>query len=436
MKGLFHIGRTALSRLALPLLAGLAGALAALAYRLVLEFGSKLLWGGDGDVVSRAIQLPWFYRLLLPAAGGMLAGCLLDQVRRRYPSQHGDYMAVLAEGGYRLGAGNSLWRAASAAVSLISGCAIGREGAMIQLAALAGSRLSLWLSLDARRASQMLGCAAAAGVALAYQAPVAAALFIAEIVYRRLAWRLLLPLLLACSVPGVLIVLLPGPAILYALPRQSMLSVGQLLLLLPLALLCGVFWPCMLAGLNAAGRLFRPLHSAMARLALGGLACGVLALLSPYVLGNGSSDISHALHANWPFQLVLLVLLSKWLAISLASGAGTQGGLFTPTLCLGAMLGGLYVLLANQMGANLPLHIGMVSGMAALLAAALRAPLTAWMMLLEMTGDFTLLLPLGLLVLLTYQLSCWLNYPSLYSPALHSLRSNQSSAARQVRSAA
>lgn len=402
------------------MLAGLAGALAALLFRLLLEQGSMLLWGGKGDVLVQAGVLPWYGVLLLTCGGGALAGVLLQQAQRRYPDQHGDYMTVLANGGHQLRPGRSMWHAASAAASIISGCAIGREGAMIQLAAQAGSQLGACLRTDAVTATQMLACAAAAGVAFAYQSPLAGALFIAEIVFRSYSPRLLLPMLLACGVAWLLERALPGPALLYALPRLPTLSLLQVLLLLPLGLVCGVFWSLMLLGLARGSKLFRPLMPYMVlRLALGGLACGVLALLTPYVLGNGSSVIQNALHAYWPALLLLQVLLCKFLAIILSSSSGAQGGLFTPTLCLGALLGGLYACLLNVFGADLPLQAALVAGMAGLLAAAIRAPLTAWVMLLEMTGDPLLALPLAMVVASAYWLAGQLGSHSLYAASLY-----------------
>lgn len=177
---------------------GFAGALATLGFREALFGIEYLLYGSTAGLVRAAQSLPWWTRLVAPVIGGALGGAVLAWARRlpaRTP--HGDYMEATVLGRGELPVANSLLRALSSACTVASGGAIGREGPMVQLAALTGSLLGGWKHMPVARRRLMVACGTAAGLATAYGTPIGGALFVAEIVLQSLATETLAALLIA-----------------------------------------------------------------------------------------------------------------------------------------------------------------------------------------------------------------------------------------------
>lgn len=383
---------------------GALGALAVAAFRQALFALETLLVGASGGhLVSAAQKLPADMRMLAPARGGLAAGLLLWFAERGRtapaagaPLRHGgDYIEAVAIGNGRLDIRGGLLKVAASMLVVSTGGAVGREGAMVLLAAMLASLLGRIIGRGADL-RLVVSCGAAAGLAAAYHAPLAGALFVAEILLGSLALAQLGPVVVAAVMAFGVSVTLGERSVLFPLATVTLPGIGQVGLMLMFSIIGGVLGACLLRWLRAARTLFvRSRLPLPAAFALGGLAVGVLSLWRPEVWGNGYSSIHQQLTSPAAWSVVALVLALKLLAIGATTGSGAPGGVFTPTLFAGAAVGALAASALAAGGvtaASGPLYA--VVGMAVLLAATTHAPVMSSLMVFEMTGQYALLPPL------------------------------------------
>lgn len=400
MKRLAHLHhyRALLRRLFIAILLGISAALAVwLFHRSMLGLEWLLLGHDSGSLVAAAAALPGWRRALTPALGGLAAGLLLwifQRYRHQPSAAPTDYMEAIETGDGRLDVSASLIKSLASLLVVSSGSAIGREGAMILLAALVGSVFAQRFT-HAREWKLWVACAAAAGMASAYHAPLAGSLFIAEILFGTLMLASLGPVVIA-AVSALLMtnLLNGGQAPLYLVEPLVAPSPVQYLLMALLGVLAGISGPLFLWAMAASGQAFRSLNLIPPlQLALGGLIVGLLSLLFPEVWGNGYSVVQSLLNAPPGILLLAAILICKLLAVLASSGSGAPGGVFTPTLFVGAALGSLLGQLCAfwpELGSAVPILMAL-TGMATLLAATTHAPIMAALMVFEMTGEYTLL---------------------------------------------
>ncbi|MBX3620324.1 MAG: chloride channel protein [Rhizobacter sp.] len=376
---------------------GVLGACAVAAFRAALFTLESLLVGAQGGhLVAAARALDPLVRFAAPAAGGLVAGLLLWLAERRRqapPGPHGgDYIEAVAIGRGRLDLRAGGLKVVASLLVVSTGGAIGREGAMVLLAAMLASVVGrvLGRSVSLRL---VVSCGAAAGLAAAYQAPLAGAVFVAEILLGSLALAQLGPVIVSAVMAYGITALLGGSAVLFPVASSPLPDGWQLPAILLLSLVAGALGSAFLRWLESARALFErvalPLPLAFA---LGGLVVGLLSLWRPEVWGNGYSSISHQLGAADPIEVVALVLLLKAIAVAATTGSGAPGGVFTPTLFVGAGLGALAAGGLHALGVVQVIEpVYAVLGMALLLAATTHAPVMAALMVVEMTGRHDLL---------------------------------------------
>ncbi len=398
---------------------GLLAALTSVAFRWLAEWLHLMLTGSGGSYVESMAALPAWHRVALLAGGGLMAGLILHGfsrwTRRAGP---GDYMEAVVIGDGIVSSRVSITKTLSALFSVSSGASIGREGPLVQLAAMASSLTSRWRRFPPVKSRLLLACGAAAGIASAYNAPIAGALFVAEILLGSLSMETFGPLVFASVVATTASRQWLGEAPLYQVPGINLESTWDFIPVLLVSLVAGLIAPLFLRSLDLAARPFRKMPR-WSRPAAGGLVVGLLACVNPGVCGNGHSIVNSLLahHETWSAILTLFVL--KWIATCLTFGSGTVGGVFTPTLFLGAAAGWLTVALCNLWGSRqLPFEPFVLVGMGAFLASTTHAPLMAILMIFEMTLDYQIILPLMLACVVSQQISQGLHPRSIYSPAL------------------
>lgn len=393
--------RAMLRRLSLAVVIGIVGALAVALFRLAMLSLERILLGDyHGSLVQAAAALPGWQRLITPAMGGLVAGILLWGWQRytcQRPHAPTDYMEAIDTGDGRLDLGSCLVKSLASLAVVVSGSAIGREGAMILLATLAASLIAQRLTKSAEW-KLWVACGAAAGMASAYHAPLAGSLFVAEILFGSLILASLGPVVIA-AVTALLVTQAFSPALsdgmtLYEVIPLSLPSFSWYLAVVICGVLCGLAGPLFLKLMAASGKGFAALNLAPPlQLGLGGLVVGGLSLITPLVWGNGYSVVQSLLTVPPSITLVAGILMWKLLAIIASSGSGAPGGVFTPTLFAGVALGMLAGQLIGIMlhtGPTLSMIMGL-AGMAALLAATTHAPIMATLMICEMTGEYSLL---------------------------------------------
>lgn len=418
LKGSKHALNWTTLLVAIPV--GLAASLVTLAFRGVIDLINRLLFSSDSEITVAMHAWPWIFWPLLVGAGGVLAGFFLRYAVsiEKQQTVKTDYLEVINARLDAVPTRTSLFRALSSIASIGSGASIGKEGPMVQLSALCGSVLGRWMpaSLNLKN-SDVVAMAAAAGLSSVYHAPLASAIFVAEIAFGISALQRLIPLVISSSVAVMTMWSLGFRNALYPLADASFqMDVSSLLATVIIGLAAGLAGWLLIKLIARSKALFSHISSLPLRLGAGGLAVGLLALISTDILGNGYEVIVKIMAGDYLLPGLLLLLLLKTLATTLSVGSNAVGGLFTPSLLTGALLG---VALAT-LGAALHLPLGNVLlyaaiGMAAMLAAVSQAPLMAILMVLEMTLNSSLLFPVTIAAVLAsmvvYRLQSASTYP-------------------------
>jgi CIC family chloride channel protein len=387
-------------------LIGIGGALGSVAFREGVRALELLMTGQSQSLVRAASGLAWWHRALVPVAGGLLAGLVLYFARRALTSAHAvDYMEAVLVGDGRISRGATLANALSSLLTISSGGSIGREGAMVQLAAMIGSRLGRLAHAPVPRLRLMVACGGAAGIAAAYNAPISGALFVSEIVLGSIAMESFGPLIVASVTSSATIHHILGYGPVYDVPPVQFISNWELALYAVLGVILGHLAPLFLALLEFAKSCFARLRLPLyLQLAAGGLVVGMISIVVPQVWGNGYSVVGTILHGRLAGVWLLAVLLAKVLATSATVGSRAVGGVFTPTLFIGCALGALFGELVHGALPSVtsqPAAYALI-GMGGFLAAATHAPLTSILMLFEMTADYQIVLPLMLACVVAY----------------------------------
>ncbi|MBK7641681.1 MAG: ClcB-like voltage-gated chloride channel protein [Planctomycetes bacterium] len=400
-------------------LVGLVGGASGPGFRWVCSELQYLLVGNRLNLVDAANDLPDWRRLLVPAVGGLLAGIVLMLGARLWKGLRAtDYMEAVALEDGEMRARPALVRIGSSIFSIASGGSLGREGAMVQLAALLGSSLGRIARMPRPRLRLMIACGAAAGIASAYNAPIGGALFVAEIVLGSIAMESFGPLLFASFMATVITHTLSGGSPLYEMRAFELVSAQELVAYLGLGLLAGVCAPGFLWMLESSTRLFARLPMPLwARMALGGLIVGAISLQHPYVWGNGQGALLQILGSDWVWSSLLVLLLLKLAATAATIGSGAVGGVFTPTLLVGAVIGGVVGNLVHGFApesTGAP-HFYALVGAGAFLAATTHAPLMAILIMFDMTLAHEIVLPLMLACVGAYVVSQSLRSSSIYA---------------------
>jgi CIC family chloride channel protein len=407
----------------LAVTAGAAGALGAIAFRFVVAWLTRLLFGGD-DVIVGAESLPAWLRVAIPAAGGLVAGLIVRfLVRDTGPEGISHMIEVVSIGRRSVRLRPTLGRAAASIVSIATGGSVGREGMIIQMGAALASSLSRAVKLSPERVRILTACGMAAGVAGAYNTPIAATLFVLEVVIGSFSMALFGPAVVSAVVSTVVVRSVLGDDPVYHVARFVLASPAEFAPLAVIGLLAGASAALFGKTLRLARRLFAasglPLPVAMA---LGGALVGALGIGLPEVFGNGFEGTNRILAGGLGVLALGLLFAGKTVATAATVGSGTPGGVFTPSLMVGAALGALVAHGTQGVAPWLEAPAGAYAliGMGGLLAGVTRAPLLAVIMIFELTQNTAVLLPMMAVSVLAVLAARTLERDSMYVESLRS----------------
>ncbi len=405
--------------LLLAALIGVGGGFAALLFRSAFIFIEHQFDRNAGGMVAIAKELPWWGRLLIPMIGGALAGALLkfglDWVPRRGAD---DYLEAITIGDGVISFRQTMIKTISSLFSIGSGASIGREGPMVQLAAMVGSSLGRFLKLKRDDLRLLVACGATAGITSAYNAPIAGSIFVVEIAMGTLSKAVLGPLIVASVIANILTRWFFGLTAVYKMPTFNLIAGWEVFAYAGLGIVCGFAAPLFRWILDISRAAFiRYSGGLVVNMALGGLGVGFISVWEPNVWGNGYSVVNSILHTSWTWQALLIILVLKVLATALCSGSGAVGGVFTPTLFVGAAIGALYghilVDISPLSDTNISGYI--MVGMGAFLASITYAPLMCILMIFEMTLSYEVILPLMLACVIGHTIAQQIRPNSIYT---------------------
>lgn len=406
---------------------GVIGGLVNLLFFYANQLFKLTVLGTRQDLVEVAEALPLWARLSVPVAGGLVAGLVLYWgLRLAGPQRSTNMLEVIVAGNGRLPFRSALVKALSSLITISSGGSIGREGAISQLSATLASKWGQLAHWHPYRLRLLVGCGAASGIAAAYNAPISGAVFAALIVLGNFSMNLFAPLVFSSVVATMVSRSFFGLEPWYSVPQFPVASITQLPWFLPLGALAGVVGAGFLKCLSVSEDLFKRLAVPVyVRLMIGGAIVGILAIEYPEVWGNGYVATNRILDEQYPGHWAGLaflggLFLAKLVATVATVGSGAVGGVFTPTLFLGAGLGatfgmGLHLL---QGGEDLPITAFVVVGMGSMLAATIRSPLLAMIMVFEISLDYSLMPPLMLACVVSVLVAGKLHPASIYTEPL------------------
>ena len=340
------------------LLAAIVGALGGLGgwgFRQALKFvqgvamgpvaGEDISTAAGKDVVTAASDLSTLWTILVPAIGGLLAGLLLWTIhKRRDPFGIAGYMEMVQTRRSKIHPLRSLVQILSSTCSLATGGSLGREGAITHISTTFASFCGGLLKEGSRNRVVLVACGTAAGMASSYNAPIAGAIFVMEVILGSFAMEIFAPLVVASVISTIVTRLLVGGELTPIYPvdpdqvKFALADIGLILSAILLGVFCGAGGVLFNLALEWGRKLFRLIPGPpFGRLALGGVLVGLIGVWYPEVWGNGYEAINTITekltldNAPNPIQMLVAILVLKLIATSFTTGSGALGGVFTPT---------------------------------------------------------------------------------------------------------
>lgn len=357
--------------------------------------------------------------VLIPALGGLLAGPLIHYLAREAKG-HGVpevMQAVILRGG-RIRPVVALVKALASALCIGSGGSAGREGPIVQIGAALGSTVGQIFRLSDERIRNLVACGAAAGIAATFNAPIAGVVFALEVILAEFGLTPLTTVVVASVTASIVSRSVLGESPAFSIPPYHLKHPLELLLYLALGGLAAlVAWLFVSVLYWTEDRFDAWRFPGALKPALGGLAVGLLGLWAPQALGTGFAGIEAALQGHLAWGLMAGLVVAKILATSFTLGSGNSGGVFAPALFMGATFGGAFGHLTSRLFPQIAGPVGAYAlvGMAAVFAGAAHAPMTAMLIVFEMSRDYRLILPLMLATVISTVFSQRLRGESIYT---------------------
>ncbi|MBT4464745.1 MAG: chloride channel protein, partial [Rhodospirillaceae bacterium] len=396
-------------QIAVSILAFVVGAVTAVAiiiFRESIAMIQNVAYGTSSERLFAHIEsIPWWQVVLAPTLGGLLIGIAIKYL---LPDERPQGLADVIEssalrGGHMLGR-VGFKAAVINAASIGFGASVGREAPAVHFGAALASSMSKYLHLTQSVSRTLLGCGAAAAVAASFNAPIAGALFASEVVIGHYALSAFAPIVIASVTGTVISRYYFGDYPAFAIPEHIIESMWEFPAFVVLGVIAGltamVFMQAIMTANDGAQKM--PIPGWM-RPAVGGLIVGIMALWFPQVLGVGYGVTEAAVMTAIPLSMLLAVFVAKICATAISIGFGFGGGVFSPSLVIGAMLGGAYGTIFTQMFPDMSTGTGAytILGMGAVAAAVLGAPISTALIVFEMTSDYALTLALMVCVVIS-----------------------------------
>lgn len=376
---------------------GLFTALGAVAFIELILRSKHFFFGDTVQLVHSVTSDLRYWEILIPAIGGLIVGPIVYKFAKEAKG-HGvpEVMVAVALQGGIIRARVAIAKAIASAICIGSGGSAGREGPIVQIGAAIGSAIGQLFHMSERRVRILVGCGAAAGISAVFNAPIAGVIFSLEIILGDFAVRTFSPVILSSVIASVVSRSILGDSPAFSVPKFTLVSAYEI----PLYVLLGIVCAVVAVAFTRTLFIFEDI-SDRARIpnvlkpAVGGLLLGVVALYLPQIYADGYESIHAAIGGQLGVTLMFILIFAKIVATSFTLGSGNSGGIFAPSLFLGAMTGGWFGSLVHTWFPTVTAAPGAyaVVGMAAVVAGTTHAPITAILIVFEMTGDYRIILP-------------------------------------------
>ncbi|WP_330475847.1 chloride channel protein [Terrabacter sp. C0L_2] len=412
--------------LVMALVVGVGAAGFAVLFRWLIQTFTMLFTGHADYAASPGAANPhlpslgrWFV-LLTPVVAGLLYGPLVHFFASEARG-HGvpEVMYAVARRGGRIAPQVAAVKALASALCIGGGGSVGREGPIVQIGSALGSTAGRWVKLPESRLRVLVACGAAAGISATFNAPLAGVFFAMELILADFTAQAFGMVVLASVASSAIARAVLGDTPFLSLPAFEVGHPAEYLLFAVLGVLAGgagvLFTRVLYAIEDVCDAIWR--GPEWLRPALGGLLLGAVLLLLPQMYGVGYPVLGKAVAGGYAIAFLLVLLVGKMVATSLTIGIGGSGGVFAPSLFIGAMLGAAFGEAAHLVVPSVAGPVGVYSliGMGAVFAGAARAPITGVIILFELTGEYTIILPLMLAIVLATGISHRLSPDTIYT---------------------
>jgi len=385
----------------------------------VIKCAQYAFYQDTGDILEFAHTLSPYLLIGLPALGGLIVG-LIVFFGAKEAKGHGvpEVMEAVSLRGGRIRKRVALVKIMASAVCIGSGGSVGREGPIVQIGSSIGSTVSQIFKVSSLQQKTMVGCGAAAGIAATFNAPIAGVLFALEVLLGDFGLASFSPVVLASVTATTISRHYFGDFPAFNIPSYELASLWEFCFYPFLGLLTGFVAILFIVVLYKTEDLFEGIKiPTWLKPALGGLLLGLIFLEWPHVFGVGYGTINESLINEIPALLLLSLVFIKILATSITLGSGGSGGIFAPSLFVGAMTGGFFGWEVSSLFPNITASPGAYAlvGMGAVVAGTTHAPITAILIIFEMTGEYKIMLPLMITCILSTIVASSLKKGSIYT---------------------
>jgi CIC family chloride channel protein len=403
---------------------GIVGGYGAIGFRLLIAAVSNMGWGTlthmkGQELLTMAQAAPFWAKIIIPAGGGLIVGIIVHYFAQEAKG-HGvpEVMEAVALKDGLMRVRVVFAKAFASAVSIGSGGSVGREGPIVQIGSAMGSAVGRLMRLSGARLRTLVACGAAAGIAATFNAPMAGTLFSLEIILSEFAASQFIPIVVSSVMATALSRHYLGNFPAFEVPLYDLLHYSELFLYLILGVLAGVVAFLFIRVLYGIEDLFDRWKSPdYLKAAIGGAILGCIGLAFPHIFGVGYEVITQVLRGEMLGTILIALLIAKILATSITIGSGGSGGIFAPSLFMGAVLGGVFGHFAQTLFPQTIASPGAYAlvGMGAVVAGTTRAPITAMLIIFEMTADYLIILPLMFACTIGLVVSSLLSRESIYT---------------------
>jgi CIC family chloride channel protein len=374
---------------------GLCSGFGAIIFRWLIN-NFKMLFFEQGHNVLQFLGP--YYVIFIPAIGGLIVGPLIYFFAREAKG-HGvpEVMLAVATMGGRIRPRVALIKILASSICIGSGGSVGREGPIVQIGSTLGSSLGQLFKLSEEKVKILVACGAAGGIAATFNAPLAGIFFALEVILREYGLKFFSAVVLSSVTATVISRTFLGDHPAFMVPSYSLLSIWEIPLYFIFGFLAAFTALLFIKSIYKCEDIFDSWKiTEYLKPAIGGLILGSIGLFFPQIFGVGYESIELALYGKIAIVLVSLLVLVKILATSVTLGSGGSGGVFAPSLFIGAMLGESYGKLTQLIVPSIAIPSGACAlvGMGAVFAGASHAPISAILIMFEMTGNYMIILPL------------------------------------------
>jgi chloride channel protein, CIC family len=395
---------------------GVGAGFAAILFRWMIFFFQKIFFVQGRHALS---FMGNYFVIIVPAAGGIVVG-LIIYFWAREAKGHGvpEVMLAVATTGSRIRPRVAAIKAIVSSICIGSGGSAGREGPIVQISSALGSTLGQIFRLTEDKKRILIACGAAGGIAATFNAPLAGIFFGLEVILREYGTRYFSSVVLSAVTATVISRTFLGSNPSFITPTYELLSSWDIVFYFVLGFLAAIAGWAFIKALYKCEDLFDAMKiPSYLKPAVGGLILGIMGFFFPQIFGVGYPAIEVVLTGHMAPFLVFGLIGLKLLATSLTLGSGGSGGVFAPSLFIGAMLGSSFGSFLHLIFPGLAVSTGAYAlvGMAAVFAGAAQAPITAILILFEMTGDYKIMLPLMVAGVISTLVVRWMSKDSIYT---------------------